>query len=134
MTRVTNEAGDREGPILVVDDDPHLREALAALLAAEGHRVLLAADGPTARALTLAHAPSLVVVERLAGRRGVAALRALRGALEDATPALPLPALLLTDAPLAGVEDAAGLEKPFNVRDLLLAVERYRRRVPREAS
>ena len=120
--------------ILVVDDDPHLREALAALLAADGHRVLLAQDGPTARALALAHAPGLVVVERLAGRRGAAALSALRGALEDAPPAVVLPALLLTDAPLAGVEGAVGLEKPFNVRDLLAAVERYRRRVPRAAS
>lgn len=125
-----------DGPILVIDDDPHLREALARILQSEGHQVLTAEDGATAVALTKAHAPGLLVLDStLPGVDGGTVMGALREALSDEVP----PTLLLTagersapDRERAGVVE--DLEKPFNVPELLEAVQRYRRKTARERS
>ncbi len=129
-----NESED--GPILVVDDDRHLREALAKILEHEGHRVLQAPDGPTAVRMAMEHRPDLLVLDyMMPGMNGEMVLGALRRELHHDTP----PALLLT-ATLDPVERAsrmgavAGLEKPFNVPELLAAVEQHRRRLTRERS
>jgi DNA-binding response OmpR family regulator len=124
---------DVRHPILVVDDDPHLREALARILQSEGHRVLTAADGPTALELTKTHAPSLLVLDyMMPGMDGGALLGALREELRERTP----PTLLLTAS--GGSQERAdeigavmGLEKPFNVPELLEAVECHRRKTAR---
>lgn len=129
------DGGPEDGPILVVDDDPHLREALAQILEHEGHRVLTAGDGPTALAMTREHAPGLLVVDdAMPGMDGETVLGELRRLLPDAPPAIFLSAaadaLMRVRARGVGI----GLEKPFNVRELLVAVERHRRKVAREAS
>jgi len=128
---------DDDDPILVVDDDPHLREALAAILEQEGFRVLQAPDGETAVRMTAAQRPGLLVVDyMMPGMNGEMVLDALRQEHGVDTP----PALLLTaaDGPLARARTSQGavfgLEKPFAVRDLLEAVNRHRRRLTREAS
>ncbi len=124
----------REGPILVVDDDPHLCEALANLLEHAGHRVLQAHDGAGALALAREHAPRLLVLDdRRPGMDGEAVLGELGRQLAPAPPALLLSA---SSGPLARVRamGGVGLEKPFNARELLAAVDRHRRRVSREAS
>lgn len=48
-------------PILVVEDDPDLREALSDTLALSRYRVLTAADGVQAIAVLQQHAVGLVV-------------------------------------------------------------------------
>lgn len=132
---MADDDGRRRGAILVIDDDPHLRGALARLLEGEGHRVLQAADGPTALAMTRAQRPDLLLLDyMMPGMNGAAVLRALRDELHDATP----PALLMTSSGLHAhaVEMGAvhGLEKPFNVPELLSAVAQYLDETRRSAS
>ncbi len=127
--------GPEDGPILVVDDDPHLRDALAQILEHEGHRVIQAPDGPTALAMTREHAPGLLVVDdAMPGMDGEAVLGELQRQVPDAPPALLMTA---AERSLARVRErgvGVGLEKPFNVRELLVLVERHRRKVRRGAS
>src|SRR3954471_21121404 len=49
--------------VLVVDDDPSIRELLLDLFEAEGYRVVTAADGDTALALAVAEPPRLVLTD-----------------------------------------------------------------------
>jgi len=49
--------------VLVVDDEPIVREVVARYLRREGYRALEAADGPAARDLIERHPPSLVVLD-----------------------------------------------------------------------
>jgi DNA-binding response OmpR family regulator len=101
--------GDPSGPILVADDDPHLRETLAEILEREGHVVLQAGDGPTAARLKREHSPDLLVLDdTLAGLSPE--LRRELGA------------------------ETTSVVKPFNVADVLTAVQRHLRRVKRDAS
>jgi DNA-binding response OmpR family regulator len=49
--------------VLVVDDEPTIREVVVRYLRREGYRTLEAADGNRARELVERHAPSLVVLD-----------------------------------------------------------------------
>ncbi|MEQ9078568.1 MAG: response regulator transcription factor [Sandaracinaceae bacterium] len=127
--------GKSRGAILVIDDDPQMRGALARILESEGHEVMQAEDGPSALAATRARRPDLLLLDyMMPGMNGESVLRALREEWADATP----PALLLT---ASGQHTRAhemgavmGLEKPFNVPELLDVVEGYLRRLDAEAS
>ena len=116
-------------PILVVDDDPVLREALSRILRTEGHAVIEASDGESALALSRSHAPSLVLLDGfMPGMDGEMVLSAIQKELADDAP----PAVVLT-ANGTQTERAVrggavfGLCKPFQVEDLLSAVERFKR-------
>jgi two-component system CheB/CheR fusion protein len=75
----------RRGNILVIDDDPSLREALQSSLTSEGHHVASAANGHAALALVAENAfqPDLVVSDYLlpGGMTGVQTVQALRRSL-----------------------------------------------------
>ncbi|HJL20435.1 MAG TPA: response regulator [Sandaracinaceae bacterium LLY-WYZ-13_1] len=125
----------RRGSILVIDDDPHLRGALARLLEHAGHEVREAADGPSAVEATKAHRPDLLLLDyMMPGMNGAMVLDVLRSELADETP----PALLLTasghHARAHEIGAVQGLEKPFNVPELLAAVGRYLDDTRRSAS
>jgi DNA-binding response OmpR family regulator len=51
--------------VLLVDDDPEILATLSAALAAGGYRVVTAADGNVALALTEREAPDVVVVDMM---------------------------------------------------------------------
>ena len=119
------------GPsILLVEDDPRISASVASGLAAEGFRVLTAADGRRVVPLAREHAPDLGVLDlMLPGQDGLAALRELR----RHAPALPVLILSARDR----VEDrVAGLElgsddylvKPFSFAELLARVRALLRR------
>lgn len=132
---MADDGGRRRGAILIIDGDPHLRDALARLLEGEGHRVLQAPDGPSALSMTRAQRPDLLLLDHvMPGVDGGAILRALRDELHDATP----PALLMTGGRLheRAVQLGAvhGLEKPFNVPELLAAVAQHLETTKRTAS
>ena len=130
-----DQTGRGRGAILVIDDDPQMRGALARILESEGHEVMQAEDGPSALAATRAHRPDLLLLDyMMPGMDGEAVLRAMRAELADATP----PALLIT---ASGQHTRAremgavmGLEKPFNVPELLAVVESYLRDLPGRSS
>jgi CheY-like chemotaxis protein len=65
--------------ILVVEDDPMLRELLHEIFAEDGYDVLLASDGCTALQLAIEHQPSAIVLDGgLPNRSGWSVLSQLR--------------------------------------------------------
>lgn len=112
-------------PVLVVDDDDGVREAVRDLLEIEGYPVVTASDGASALAVIDVRLPRLVLLDmRMPGIDGWGFARLLdeRG--------IDLPVVVMTaaaDAPAWAREiGAAGhLSKPFEVTDLLDAVTRY---------
>jgi len=56
---------ERKGKILVVDDDPDVREAVSMMLAAQGYQVVNAADGIEALANLRAEKPDLMILDLL---------------------------------------------------------------------
>ncbi|UOD50900.1 response regulator [Orrella daihaiensis] len=116
--------------LLVVDDDPELRQLLSGYLNKHGFDTLLAADANDLESLIARFTPDLVVLDRMMpGRDGMAACRDLRAQGED------VPVLLLTakDEPvdrIMGLESGADdyLGKPFDPRELLARIEAVLRR------
>lgn len=109
--------------ILVVDDEPALRDLLAELLGDEGHTVLTAADGAAAAEILGRAAPDLVVTDAMMPRLdGPGLLRwmrtqpALRG-----VPAVVVSAVGRVDPD--GLGAVAFVAKPFELAALLAAVD-----------
>jgi DNA-binding response OmpR family regulator len=116
--------------ILVVDDEPHIREVVGSYLAREGHGVVYAADGNAALEAALATPPDLIVLDvMLPGRSGFDVLRALRAAGVGS-------AVILLTAREDVIDRVAGLEigaddyvtKPFEPRELVARVGAVLRR------
>src|SRR4029453_12225525 len=115
--------------ILVVEDEPQLRDLLRLYLEREGHRVTDAGDGPTALAAFDAEGADLVILHlMLPGMAGEAVLEALRDAGD-----VPV---LITSAKRSDAERIAGLRlgaddylaKPFNPHELTARVAAILRR------
>ncbi len=70
--------------ILIVEDNPDSRDMLNALLHAQGHRVIVATDGPEGVARALAEKPQLALVDLgLPGFDGFEVARRIRAALNE---------------------------------------------------
>jgi two-component system response regulator MprA len=116
--------------VLVVDDDPGVRESLRRSLAFNGYAVDVADDGEQALRRIGEQRPDAVVLDvMMPGMDGLAACRALRAAGDD------LPVLLLTarDAVadrVAGLDAGADdyLPKPFALEELLARLRALLRR------
>ncbi len=68
--------------VLLIDDNPEVREGTEMLLACGGHRVALAADGETGLAKALAEHPEVAVIDLgLPGMNGLEVARKMRAAL-----------------------------------------------------
>ena len=66
--------------VLVVDDEPIVRDVVVRYLERDGFRTLTASDGDVARALIEEREPSLVVLDvMLPGTDGLALCRWIRG-------------------------------------------------------
>jgi DNA-binding response OmpR family regulator len=124
--------------ILVVDDDPKIRELLRLYVAREGHRVIHAGDGPEALEAAARARPDLVLLDvMLPGLDGFEVCRRLR---DDGA---EMPILLLT-ARSGDSDKVIGLDigaddyivKPFSPRELMARVRaqlrRHRPRTPDE--
>ncbi len=116
--------------ILVVDDEPAVRESLRSSLAFEGYQVGTAADGMQALAALESGVPDLVVLDVLMPRMdGLTACRRLRSR------GLLVPVLLLTARDTIG-DRVSGLDagaddylvKPFELDELLARVRALVRR------
>lgn len=114
--------------ILVVDDEPLVREALSLALGNNGHRVLCASDGAAALPMIRAERPDAVVLDlNMPAMNGLTVLRAMRD--DPATRATPV--LLLTGAgDKASIVQAAKLgvhsymlKASFSLKQLLERVE-----------
>jgi two-component system response regulator MprA len=105
--------------ILVVDDEPALRDAVAGLLADAGYRVAVAWNGADALARWERDPPELVLSDvMMPGLDGLGLVRALR-ARGDATPVILTSA---AGAPIGGPAGVAWLPKPVDPDALLRLV------------
>lgn len=117
--------------VLVVDDEPTIREIVSRYLERAGYRTSLAADGPQAVALSIAARPDLVVLDiMLPGFDGLEVMRLLH----DRPP--PRPAVILLTAKGEESDRIVGLRrgaddymaKPFSPRELVARVQAVLRR------
>lgn len=115
--------------ILVVDDDPTVREVVVAYLNKAGHETLEAPDGPNAVIAAQAD-PDLVVLDvMLPGFDGLEVCRRIRAERPD-LPIIMLTALGEEEDRIAGLGTGADdyLSKPFSPRELVLRVASVLRR------
>ncbi len=119
-------SASRGDPILVVDDDPDIREALSGVLELEGYEVSAFGDAREALAwLEAGHVPVVVLLDlMMPGMNGWQFLAAL-----DERPALGrLPVIVLTGARESdGLHVSALLKKPVDLDVLLDSVRTLRR-------
>jgi two-component system phosphate regulon response regulator OmpR len=119
--------------ILVVEDDPRLRDRLARYLSSEGFRVTMAGDAAEARTKLRAIDPDLMVLDvMMPGESGLDLTQSLR---QDGRHDLPILLLTARGAPedrIAGFEAGADdyLGKPFEPRELVLRIRALLRRAP----
>jgi two-component system response regulator MprA len=116
--------------ILVVDDEPAVREAVERALRLEGHDVLLAADGLEALDALGGRPADAVVLDVLMPRiDGLELCRRLRGR-GDRTPVLMLTARDAVSDRVAGLDAGADdyLVKPFALEELLARLRALLRR------
>ncbi len=116
--------------LLVVDDDPSVREALALVLDLHGFEVSTAVDGREAIRTLSSVAPDAVVLDVLMpGLDGLEVCRRMR-ATGDRTPVLMLTARTDVSERVAGLEAGADdyLAKPFAREELIARLKALLRR------
>ena len=116
--------------ILVVDDEPAVRDAIERALSLEGYDIVTAADGAQAIALHDERRPDAIVLDVLMPRvDGIEACRRLRASGAQ-TPILMLTARDQVTDRVAGLDAGADdyLVKPFALEELLARVRALLRR------
>jgi len=122
--------------ILIIDDEPDIRDLLSYNLKREGYHVLVAPDGLTGRDEAFNSAPDLIILDLMLPEiDGLELCRALRA--EPKTAAVPV--LMLT-AKSEELDKIIGLEmgaddyvtKPFSVREIIARVKALLRRAKNE--
>lgn len=119
----------RRPKILIVDDEPDMRELLQDLLDDNGFEALAVADGDGMQKALAESAFSLVILDlRLRGEDGMQLAKSLRA--ESSIPIMMLTGKGDETDRILGLELAADdfLMKPFNVRELLARVRALLRR------
>jgi two-component system, OmpR family, phosphate regulon response regulator OmpR len=118
--------------LLVVDDDPKLRDLLHRYLTAQQFDVGLAIDGASMNRLLQKETWDLIILDlMLPGEDGLSIMRRLRGA-NVRTPVIILTAKGDDVDRIVGLEMGADdyLPKPFNPRELLARINAVLRRQP----
>jgi DNA-binding response OmpR family regulator len=116
--------------VLVVEDDATVRDVVARYLGDAGHRVELAADGPSGLEAAVRGEPDVVVLDlMLPGLSGLEVCRTLRARRANAAIVM-LTALGEEDDRVLGLELGADdyVTKPFSPRELVLRVGSVLRR------
>ena len=120
---------DKTETILIVDDDPQIRELLAEYLSNNGYQILEADSGQTMRQQLATQTPALVLLDvRLPGEDGLDLTRYLRQHYD-------LGIIMVTGAGevvdrIVGLEMGADdyVAKPFDLRELLARIKSVLRR------
>ncbi|MFI6639674.1 response regulator transcription factor [Streptomyces sp. NPDC050504] len=116
--------------ILIVDDEPAVREALRRSLAFEGYDTETAVDGLDALAKAAAHAPDLIVLDvQMPRMDGLTAARRVRQS-GSTTPILMLTARDTVGDRVTGLDAGADdyLVKPFELDELFARIRALLRR------
>jgi DNA-binding response OmpR family regulator len=120
--------------ILVVDDEPNIREVVELYLRRDGHEVLAAADGDEALRLNRQHRPDLVVLDLMLPRlSGLEVCRRIQA--ERRVPLIMLTAKGEEEDRIIGLGVGADdyVVKPFSPRELAARVAAVLRRVAEAA-
>ena len=118
--------------VLIVEDDPNIRELLQLYLEKDGYAVTLASDGGQGLAKFRAIKPNLVLLDvMMPVMDGWAVCKAIRA--EGDTPVIMLTAKGETDDKVAGLKAGADdyVTKPFEMKELLARIEAVLRRTDR---
>ena len=123
--------------VLVVDDEPTLRDVVVRYLEREGFRALVAADGSEAETVLREQAPDLVILDlMLPGTDGLELCRRIRA--RSSLPVIMLTARGEETDRIVGLELGADdyVTKPFSPRELVARVRTILRRAaqPSESS
>jgi DNA-binding response OmpR family regulator len=108
--------------ILVVDDDPAIRQLLTDVLEMDGHEVREAVDGVAAvRALEVLRPDCVILDVMMPGLDGYGVLRTIRAEEGDAIPVIMLTAAAEPDTAVRAWSDGVDyfLAKPFGADDVL---------------
>jgi two-component system response regulator MprA len=131
---MTSADGDRDRDaqrILIVDDEPAVREALQRSLAFEGYGTEVAVDGADALEKATAYQPDLVVLDiQMPRMDGLTAARRIRST-GDTTPILMLTARDTVGDRVTGLDAGADdyLVKPFELDELFARIRALLRRI-----
>ena len=118
--------------VLIVEDDPNIRELLQLYLEKDGYAVTLAADGGQGLEKFRAIKPNLVLLDvMMPVMDGWAVCKAIRA--EGNTPVIMLTAKGETDDKVTGLKAGAddSITKPFEMKELLARIEAVLRRTDR---
>ena len=121
-------AEDRHAAVLVIDDDPHVRDLMERTLAREGYRVVTAGDGASGLALARELRPAVITLDvMMPGTDGWAVLTQLKG--DAATADIPVIMLTIVDDRNMGYTLGAAdyLTKPIEWPRLSAALRKFRR-------
>lgn len=111
------------GPILVVEDDPSIRELLCEAFEGEGVDVVTASDGADAIEMARAERPSVVILDiGLPRVDGAGVASAIRDEYGDTVPLIVVTANNRLAEASARVRAAAYFTKPFDIVELTRAV------------
>lgn len=112
-------------PVLVVEDDPDLRELIQCVLETEGVVVATAADGQAAVEYLERESPALILLDReLPVLDGVAVAARLRAAHGDSLRIIAMTAASSAAEFAQEVGAVDYLQKPFDVDNLIAMVRR----------
>ena len=118
--------------VLIVEDDPNIRELLQLYLEKDGYAVTLASDGGQGLEKFRAIKPNLVLLDvMMPVMDGWAVCKAIRA--EGDTPVIMLTAKGETDDKVTGLKAGADdyVTKPFEMKELLARIEAVLRRTER---
>lgn len=115
--------GSVKGPILIVEDDPSIRQLLRDALEQDGLEVVSASDGEEAIALSERRRPAAVVLDMgLPLIDGASVADRIRDQHGDLVPFIVVTASRRIDEIASRVRAARYLTKPFDIADLVGAV------------
>ena len=110
--------------LLVVDDEPSMREFLEILLAQEGYEVATASSGEEGLKIYRQLEPDLILTDvKMPGMSGLDLIREIH-ALDAAIPIIAITAYASADDAIRAVREGAYdyLSKPFQIEDLRIII------------
>lgn len=125
--------------ILVVDDDPLIRDLLELTLGGAGFKVVLAVDGNDAAKKLDALEPHLIITDlMMPGQGGYEFIRTLPGAGAGSTPVLVVSASALDASTIAMIKQEANVQeffsKPIKMNALILSIHKLLGTAPLETA
>ena len=129
MNTTTHNSLDEGQQLLIVDDDPGIRELLCRYLGEQGYRVAAVEDGQSMDSWLTDNTPDLVILDlMLPGEDGLSLATRLRG--DHQLPIVMISARGEEIDRIVGLEVGADdyLPKPFNPRELLARIRAVLRR------